>query len=413
MEKREQKNGGLRSLKNVFFRYTFIMIFIVLLLSTIAVKVCSSLREQIIASHAYIYKPIKDPIQKDTSSYSYGYQIPGNTSNQKESVDSSDHEVHSFSKKDKLYCQLLEFLMVALPFLFLCTGIWISGSVFYSRKLKKAFHLLYQGITHIEQGDLDFSLQYSEQDELGELCTAFEIMRQKVVEKNTEMWNMVDERKKLNASVAHDLRTPITVIKGYSEYLMRNLKNNIVPQEKQEEILLYIQNAAERLEAYADSVHHIHMLENIDLQFDDVELSLFCAEMTSDLKVIAKNYKRKISVFADLPERKVCISTIAVYRILENIVKNACYYSKQNIFVKWEILDEEYFTITIRDDGKGFPEQSMHKVFRPYYKETGKENHYGMGLTISKILAEKHGGNIFLRNVSGQGAEVFVKLKFF
>lgn len=413
MEKREQKNGGLRSLKNVFFRYTFIMIFIVLLLSGIAVKVCFSLREQIIASYAYVYKPFKDPIQKDESSYSYGYQIPSNTLNQNKSVDSSDQELHSFSKRDIFFCQLLELLMVALPFLFLCTGIWISGSVYYSRKLKKAFHLLHQGMIHIEQGDLDFSLQYPEQDELGELCTAFEIMRQKVVEKNTELWNMVEERKKLNASVAHDLRTPITVIKGYSEYLMRNLKNNIVSQETQEAVLLYIQNAAERLEAYADSVHHIHMLENIDLEFDEVELPLFCSEMTSDLKVIAEQNKRKIYVLADLPERKVCISTIAVFRILENIVKNACYYSKQNIWVEWSISDESYFKITIRDDGEGFSEQSMHRVFRPYYKEEGKENHYGMGLTISKILAEKHGGNILLRNVSGKGAEVCVKLKFF
>ncbi len=55
----------------------------------------------------------------------------------------------------------------------------------------------------------------------------------------------------------------------------------------------------------------------------------------------------------------------------------------------------------------------MHRVFRPYYKEEGKENHYGMGLTISKILAEKHGGNVLLRNDSGKGAEVCVKLKFF
>lgn len=257
---------------------------------------------------------------------------------------------------------------------------------------------------------MDFSLEYSGQDELGNLCRAFETMRQKVLENNSEMWNMVEERKKLNFSVAHDLRTPITVIKGYIEYLIRNQKNDNVSEKNREEIFFYIRNAANRLEAYADSVHHIHMLENLDLEYDEVDLSSLSTEITSALKVIAEKYNKTIYVSSDLLEQKVIISTVAVFRIMENIVQNACYYSKKYVSVELTRKDQ-YFEITITDDGDGFSKKSITKAFSPYYKEEGKENHYGMGLSICKILSQKHGGDIFLSNMEDRGAKVFVKLK--
>ncbi len=410
---RKVKQGKKQSIKRKLYCYVFFMFTIVLFLSGIAVKVCISMRDKIITSHAYVYEPELDMSgeEQDTYSYGYGYIIPpDNTSGQNGDENSQKNDVQGFTAGDKLLCHVLEILTVLLPFLFLCAGIWIAGSVFYSRKLKKPFYLLNQGIEHIEEGDLDFSLEYPEQGELGSLCRAFETMRQKVLENNTEMWNMVEERRKLNASVAHDLRTPITVIKGYSEYLIRNLESDALSRVKIEEILVFIQNAAERLEKYADSVHHIHLLENLDLEYCEADLSSLAAEITSALKVIAEKYERTICVSSDLPEGEIYISTVTVFRILENVVNNACYYSKKKVSVKLAQKDE-YFTITVTDDGDGFSEKSINKAFSPYYKEEGKDDHYGLGLAVCKILARKHGGDMLLSNVKGGGAKVFVKLK--
>lgn len=402
-----------QSIKKTFFNYTFIMFAIVLLLSWTAVKFCSRLREDIIASHAYIHEAQPDMAGGDGDMFTYGYMIPPeDIGEQKESQNSEKGDWPVFTEREKMLCHVFEIMSVILPFLFLCAGIWIAGSVFYSRKLKKPFYLLNQGIVHIEQGDLDFSLTCSEQNELGNLCRAFETMRQKVLENNTEMWNMVEERKKLNASVAHDLRTPITVIKGYSEYVLRNLENDCVSRGNLEEILSYIQNAAERLEAYADSVYHIHMLENLDLDFREEDLSLLSAEITSALKVMGEKFERNICVSSDLSEEKFFISTVTVFRIMENIVRNACYYSKEKIFVNLT-RKGEYFEITVTDDGNGFSEKSLHKAFAPYYKEEGKDEHYGMGLAVCKILSRKHGGDIYLSNIRDGGAKVFVKFKLF
>ncbi len=405
------KKGKQQSVKKAFYYYVFIMFTIVLFLSGIAIKVCINMRDKIITSHAYVYEPNSDMAVENENMYTYGYMIPpDNTFKKNKTGNFQKNDLQVFTVRDKMLCHMFEMLTVLLPFLFICIGIWIAGAVFYSRKLKEPFYLLDQGIAHIEKGDLDFSLEYPVQDELGDLCRAFETMRQNVLENNTEMWNMVEERKKLNASVAHDLRTPITVIKGYSEYLIRNLKNNILSQKNIEEILSYIQNSAERLEEYADSVHHIHMLENLDLEYNEVDLSLLSAEITSTLKVIAERFNRMIDVSSDLPEEKVLISTVTVFRIMENIIQNACYYSKKKVSVELAQKDG-YFEIVVTDDGNGFSEASMNKAFSPYYKEEGKEEHYGMGLAICKILSRKHGGDIFLSNVKDKGARVFVKLK--
>lgn len=405
------KQKKRHSLRRAFFYYVFVMFTVVLVLSGIAVKVCINMRDEIIASHAYVYEPKFDRTGEDENIDTYGYIIPPENSSEQNGEDISlKKDLQEFTDKDKLLCHIFEILMVLLPFLFLCIGIWIAGSVFYTRKLKKPFYFLNQGIAHIEQGDLDFSLEYSGQDELGNLCRAFETMRQKVLENNTEMWNMVEERKKLNASVAHDLRTPITVIKGYSEYLIRNLQKDTLSQKNVVEILSYIQNAAGRLEAYADSVYHIHMLENLDLEYCEANLSLLSAEIISVLKVIAEKFDRVICVSSDLPEEKVSISVVTVFRIMENIVQNACYYSKKKVSVELGQRNG-YLEITVIDDGDGFSEKSMDKAFAPYYKEEGKEEHYGMGLAVCKILSRKHGGDIFLSNDKDKGAKVFVKLK--
>ncbi len=388
-----KKLKGHPSVKRAFYRYLLVMVCICALLSAASVKICTEIRDRILFSHAYILEPDPDFAMPETEGT---FIIPPENSANK----NAENDVPEFTDREKMLCHVLEILTIALPLFIVCLGIWVTGSLFYSRKLKKPFRLLEQGITQIGQGNLDFSLDYPKQDELGRLCGAFETMRQEIVKNNTELWNMVEERKKLSASVAHDLRTPITVISGYSEYLRRNISKNNCSQEQITEIISYIENAAQRLKAYADSVRNIHMLENLNLEYADTDLSALATEISSALQVIADEGGRQISVISHLPDRSVQLSSVAIFRILENLVKNACCYSKQNFYVKLEI-DDNYFTITVMDDGDGFPEKIL------------DGSHLGMGLTICKVLSQKHGGTILFKNGDTIGATVLVRLKIY
>ena len=102
---------------------------------------------------------------------------------------------------------------------------------------------------HIQDRDLNFQINFDGQDELGQLCAAFEKMRQTLYENNRQMWSMLEERRALQASVAHDLRNPIAIMTGYVEYLQENSRGGTLTEEKLEKALSNLdQNSDRRLQ---------------------------------------------------------------------------------------------------------------------------------------------------------------------
>ena len=126
------------------------------------------------------------------------------------------------SPKAKTAYRASQVCMVLLPFLFAVMGITLCAWWFYRRILEPPITVLMDATTHIQDRDLSFQIDFSGQDELGQLCAAFEKMRQALYENNRQMWNMLEERRALQASVAHDLRNPLAIISGYVEYLQEN-----------------------------------------------------------------------------------------------------------------------------------------------------------------------------------------------
>jgi len=95
----------------------------------------------------------------------------------------------------------------------------MSGVIFYERELKRPFSILRKASERISENDLDFEIWYEKKNELGQLCSDFEGMRSALYESNREMWRSLEERKRLNSAFSHDLRTPLTVLRGYTDYL--------------------------------------------------------------------------------------------------------------------------------------------------------------------------------------------------
>ena len=123
------------------------------------------------------------------------------------------------SKHDERMIALLEVFPTIAVAVYSALCIIAAALLFYRNKLKKPLAELMAASEKISNNDLDFSIEYDSKDELGQLCTSFEIMRTALANNFTEMWRQVEERKQLNAAFAHDLRTPLTVLKGYNEML--------------------------------------------------------------------------------------------------------------------------------------------------------------------------------------------------
>ncbi len=111
--------------------------------------------------------------------------------------------------------------------------------------------------THIESKDLDFTVDYNRNDELGRLCTAFEEMRQALYDNNRQLWNMIEQRRILQASVAHDLRNPIAIVEGYVEYMQQCLADGNLNDEELRHTLSNLAVTAKRLEHYTDYIRDL------------------------------------------------------------------------------------------------------------------------------------------------------------
>ena len=301
--------------------------------------------------------------------------------------------------------------MVLLPVLFALAGVLICGFAFYERKLKRPIETLFEATEKIAAQDLDFSVDYRSEDELGVLCSSFEQMRKALQENNEKMWGMLAERRQLQASVAHDLRNPIAIIEGHTEYLKMNISKNSkegLSVEKTVPVLDNISSAAKRLEHYTDSIRNINRIEELDIKRDRVDFDSVFEEVEEDFGVIPEQRGIAVKCTNAVGRHRLNLDKQALFRILENLVGNAVRYAENEIGILF-VYDRGNLVVTVSNDGCGFSEGFIKNQKKNFVIRKSDGEHSGIGLTVCGILAKKHGGDIACGN-SGKGAFVKVVL---
>ena len=176
----------------------------------------------------------------------------------------------------EMYVLLLDmadlFQCIVIP-LWSLMCIVICGMIFYRRKIEKPVAILSEASENISNNRLDFSVEVPEKNELGDLCLSFEKMRAALQDNNLEMCRQVEERKRLNAAFAHDLRTPLTVLKGQSEMLVKYAPK--MSEEKIVSIAEMMKRHIIRLENYVDTMNDLQRLEDIEVTKELIEVKEF------------------------------------------------------------------------------------------------------------------------------------------
>lgn len=310
------------------------------------------------------------------------------------------------SPKRMLLYNAMSVCTVALPMFYALLGIILCGIRFYNKRLAKPLAILFEGAEKIADNDLDFTVHYNQRDEMGLLCGAFEKMRSALLESQRTTWALMEERKQLNASVAHDIRTPITIIEGYTEYLQRNLKNGKADEETLARTLMHLSESAARLERYVDSVRDIQNLDDMPISKSDVDLKDTVCEIAEDMAVLANRSDKRLNIhYSNISHVNALLDKQLLSRVLENLISNATRYAKKQIDLNFT-SEQDMLTVTVKDDGPGFSEKALDCATAPFYKESDTQEHIGLGLAISKTLCRKHGGNIWLQNAPDGGAVV-------
>lgn len=306
-------------------------------------------------------------------------------------------------------------LLLDMADLFKCTVIplWslicivICGIIFYRRKIEKPVAILSGASENISNNRLDFSVEAPEENELGDLCLSFEKMRIALRDNNLEMWRQVEERKRLNAAFVHDLRTPLTVLKGQTEMLVK-----YAPKMSEEKIISTAEMMGRhitRLEAYVNTMNELQRLEDVEIKKESVAIKDIEKQMRITGTTVCT--KKEFVFRQNIPNtQNVTIDISVVMQVYENLLSNALRYADTKIEVHIDKQDS-LFVLAIADDGGGFTSKDLSNAMKPFYKAENETNneHFGMGLNICKILCEKHGG--YLKISNNNGAKVVAAFK--
>lgn len=327
----------------------------------------------------------------------------------KYSIDKIESSYMSLSPKRKAAYSVLSYAMIGLPMVYSIACIILCAMWFYRKKLDRPIGILSKATENIAKENLDFTVRYDSTDEMGKLCNSFEKMRQTLYENNRTLWNTLEERRMLQASVAHDLRNPIAIIEGYVEYLQQNVPAGKVTEEKLLHTISNLSKAAKRLEQYTDSIRDIHHLEDMEIHLTKSILPELLTEMVDDFTVMVKQKGLTVENINYVPKFEAMIDKQVLYRILENIFTNALRFA-QNIIRFTFSMEDSVLVVLIQDDGKGFPDKILKKKneYTLWVEPSG--HHMGMGLVISRILCKKHGGELKLSNAFAGGASVEVRV---
>ncbi len=388
------KTKSLRTSMAVTFLIT---ICVTALLSSITIFAANQVQHEILKKR---YMTINSP----------DFQMDENTGNYILDIDNNNITWQPLSRWDTVIYYGSYAAMVGLPVFYIAVGIGAAAAVYYRKKLREPITQLQNGVERIQEDNLDFHIEYDGDDELGQLCCSMEKMRRELRQKHKALWESLEQRKLLNASVSHDLRTPITVLKGYLDYLEKN-----IPQDKLTEDMLFdtvssMQGAVNRLELYVESVRDIEKIENIEIEKRSENVKLLLNELRSNVRQLAGN--KEIIISNDIAVDKIQIDKGVFFRILENLLQNALRYAEKQVSINLS-HKKDFLILTVKDDGKGFSAADLEKATTVFYSNDKEKQHFGIGLSVCKILCEKHGGLLYVGNQKEKGACVTAKLKSF
>lgn len=319
------------------------------------------------------------------------------------------------SQSDKKLYKTLGYLRYLLPIIFSMFGILFSCFIFYGKFIKKPILQLADATDKIASKNLDFSITSDCKNELGRLCDSFEEMRIALADNNKEMLDMIEERRYLQSSVAHDLRNPIAIMKGYLEMMESEIDGQDNFSEEFKEEIKTLSMTTNRMEEYVKSVSVINKLGDMELSPAYVDIEKCVEHFENDIKVLVKesnkipDYNRDNLIIQT--EDKWKIDMDAISRILENVISNACRYAESKIFVSISNNADRELVFEISDDGPGYPEKYLKNPEVHFYTTDYKDGHMGMGMTVCRIICKKHRGNIEISNQKSGGAKTKITLK--
>ncbi len=289
--------------------------------------------------------------------------------------------------------------------------IWIyRGTMVPLKKLQVA-------TKNIKEGNLDFTIDYDENDEMGDLCRNFEEMRQRLKESTEEKMASEKENKALISNIAHDLKTPITAVKGYSEGIIDGVADT---PEKMERYLRTIYNKANEMDRLINELTLYSKIDTnrIPYNFNKINVAEYFNDCIEEIGLDLETREIGLTYFNYADENIVIIADPEqLMRVINNIINNAVkYMDKQKGQINIRIKDVgDFIQVEIEDNGKGISARDLPYIFDRFYRTDSSRNSAtggsGIGLSIVKKIIEDHGGKIWATSKENTGTIMYFVIR--
>ena len=290
--------------------------------------------------------------------------------------------------------------------------IWIYKSMM--TPLKK----LQVATKNIKEGNLDFTIEYNEKDEIGDLCRNFEEMRQRLKESTEEKMAAEKENRVLISNIAHDLKTPITAVKGYSEGLIDGVA---ATPEKRDRYIRTIYNKANEMDRLLNELTLYSKIDTnrIPYNFNKINVAEYFNDCIEEIGLDLETKEIGLTYFNYADEDIVIIADPEqLMRVINNIVNNAIKYmdSRRKGLINIRIKDVgDFIQVEIEDNGKGISARDLPYIFDRFYRTDASRNSStggsGIGLSIVKKIIEDHGGKIWATSKENTGTIMYFVIR--
>lgn len=326
---------------------------------------------------------------------------------------------------------------------------WLTFRHFYRVHIAGPLAELAGAADRIAGQDLDFTIRVVRGRELGRLSETLEHMRASLLEAQRELWRTAESRRRLNAAFAHDLRTPITVLKGTVEMAQMRLRRGDTLDVG---ALDALSAQVARLERYATSMGGLTKLEDRPVEREVLALDDLREELDRHVSgvIAARGGSLKLelpsmgeaaaapapetagasapeaaavpvpgaaavpspdaiggsaSTADGRPAAPLFLDLPLVEEVLDNLLSNACVHASTRVAFDM-MVDAGVLTVVVADDGPGFTPEALRRGCDPFFSENKSAEHFGLGLNVSSVLCGLHGGRIALANAESGGARV-------
>lgn len=302
---------------------------------------------------------------------------------------------------------IFNFITYVSPYIFIALYSVIFSKI-YIKKIDKSP----QKIDTFENQDINLDINYEDIDEPNKIAESFEKMRVNLKDAFNTQLKSEKEKQDIIQSLSHDLRSPLTLIKGHVELLQSGAYKN---EERLKRYLNVIEKSTNRAVALVDDLNVLSKIDDSDFILDKKEVLLndFINEKFEDYKTLAneKHLNFCVNVDSELNDAVVYIDKSQISRVIDNIITNSFRYVDEGGSIEVDISQNEQDKVVfkIKDSGAGFRKEDLPNVFNRFYKgdksRANSNGNSGLGLYICKKIIDKHSGEIRVFNENGAVVE--------